>query len=90
MLRLAAKILFVFVLSAEMLCAQPSQLTEAEALSAIALASNPSTKLAAAEDFINRFPKNSSRTKAAELVAAEILKVQNGTGLQQLIDNYTR
>ena len=86
MLRLAAKILFVFVLSAEMLCAQPSQLTEAEALSAIALATNPSTKLAAAEDFINRFPKSSSRIKAAELVAAEILKVQNGTVAITLVE----
>lgn len=86
MLRLAVKVLSVFVLSAEILCAQPSQLTEAEALSAIALATNPTTKLAAAEDFINRFPKSSSRIKAAELVAAEILKVQNGTVAIALVE----
>lgn len=86
MLRLAVKVLSVFVLSAEILCAQPNQLTEAEALSAISLATNPSTKLAAAEDFINRFPKSSSRIKAAELIAAEILKVQNGTVAIALVE----
>ena len=86
MLRLAIKVLSVVILSAEILCAQPSRLTEAEALSAIALATNPSTKLAAAEEFINRFPKSSSRTKAAELVAAEILKVQNGTVAITLVE----
>ncbi|HEX5965961.1 MAG TPA: hypothetical protein VFY51_08515 [Pyrinomonadaceae bacterium] len=86
MLRLAARILFVFILSAEILCAQPNQMTEAEALTAIALATNPSTKLAAAEDFINRFPKSSSRIKAAKLVAAEILKVQNGTVAITLVE----
>lgn len=79
MLRLPVKVLSVFLISAEILCAQTHQLTEAQALTAIELATNPSTKLAAAEDFINRFPKSSSRIKAAELVAAEILKVQNGT-----------
>jgi tetratricopeptide (TPR) repeat protein len=78
MLRLPLKVLSVFLISAEILCAQTNQLTEAQALTAIELATNPSTKLAAAEDFINRFPKSSSRIKAAELVAAEILKVQNG------------
>jgi len=78
MLRPTVKVLSVLILSAEILCAQTHQLTEAEALTAITLATNPSTKLAAAEEFIARFPKSSSRTKAAELVAAEILKVQNG------------
>ncbi len=77
----AAKTLGVIILAAvssELLFAQNTQLTEAEALSAITLATNPSTKLAAAEEFINRFPKSNSRIKAAELVAAEILKVKNG------------
>src|SRR6185503_15081062 len=76
---LGFKVISVFVLCTELLCAQTNQLTEAEALTAIALATNPSTKLAAAEEFIAKFPKSSSRIKAAELVAAEILKVQNGT-----------
>jgi hypothetical protein len=76
MLRRAVKVLSVFILAAEIVCAQTHQLTEAEALTAITLATNPSTKLAAAEEFINRFPKSSSRIKAAELVAAEILKVK--------------
>ncbi|HET8782628.1 MAG TPA: hypothetical protein VFM63_09430 [Pyrinomonadaceae bacterium] len=72
------KLLCAIVLSSQLICAQTNQLTEAEALTAISLATNPTTKLAAAEDFVNRFPKSSSRIKAAELVAAEILKVQNG------------
>jgi tetratricopeptide (TPR) repeat protein len=86
MLRFAVKVLSVFVLSAEILCAQTHQLTEAEALTAITLATNPSTKLAAAEEFINKFPKSSSRIKATELVAAEILKVQNGTVAITLVE----
>lgn len=76
----------VFILAAEIVCAQTHQLTEAEALTAITLATNPSTKLAAAEEFINRFPKSSSRIKAAELVAAEILKVKNGTVAITLVE----
>lgn len=73
------------VLASELIFAQ-SQLTEAEALSAINLATNPSTKLAAAEEFVNRFPKSNSRIKAAELVAAEILKVKNGTVAITLVE----
>jgi len=79
MWRLLLKLLCTVVLAAELLFAQTGQLTEAQAFSAIELATNPSTKLAAAEEFINRFPNSNSRIKAAELVAAEILKVQNGT-----------
>ena len=86
MLRFPIKVLSVFLISAEILCAQTNQLTEAQALTAIELATNPSTKLAAAEEFINRFPKSSSRIKAAELVAAEILKVQNGTVAITLVE----
>src|ERR687891_583652 len=66
--------------------AQQNQLTEAEALSAISLATNPTTKIAAAEEFIARFPKSNSRLKAAELVAAEILKVRNGTVAITLVE----
>lgn len=86
MLRLPIKVLSAILISAEILCAQTTQLTEAQALTAIELATNPSTKLAAAEEFINRFPKSSSRIKAAELVAAEILKVQNGTVAITLVE----
>jgi len=86
MWRLTVKLLCAIVLSTELICAQTSQLTEAQALSAITLATNPSTKLAAAEDFVNRFPKSSSRVKAAELVAAEILKVKNGTVAITLVE----
>ena len=85
MLRLAVQVLSVLLISAE-ICAQTSQLTEAEALTAISLATNPTTKLAAAEDFVARFPKSSSRIKAAELVAAEILKVQNGAVAITLVE----
>ena len=85
MWRLPVKLFCVVVLAAELICAQ-SQLTEAEALSAINLATNPSTKLAAAEEFVNRFPKSNSRIKAAELVAAEILKVKNGVVAITLVE----
>lgn len=61
-------------------------LTEAQALSAINLATNPTTKLAAAEDFVARFPKSTARLKAAELVAAEILKVRNGAVAITLVE----
>ena len=86
MLRLSGKLLCVMVLFGGVVCAQTSQLTEDQALSAINLATNPSTKLAAAEEFINRFPKSSSRLKAAELVAAEILKIKNGTVAIALVE----
>jgi hypothetical protein len=59
--------------------AAKAQSTEAEALAAIKLATNPTSKLAAAEDFIAKYPKSESRLAIAELVAAEILKIKNGT-----------
>ena len=85
MWRLPVKLFCVVVLANGLIFAQ-SQLTEAEALSAINLATNPSTKLAAAEEFVNRFPKSNSRIKAAELVAAEILKVRNGAVAITLVE----
>jgi tetratricopeptide (TPR) repeat protein len=51
---------------------------EGDALAAIKLATNPTTKLAAAEDFIAHFPKSSARLSIAELIAAELLKIKNG------------
>jgi hypothetical protein len=86
MWRMLLKLSCAIVLSSQLICAQTNQLTEAEALTAITLATNPTTKLAAAEDFVNRFPKSSSRIKAAELVAAEILKVQNGAVAITLVE----
>lgn len=86
MWRMPLKLLCAILLSSQSICAQTNQLTEAEALTAITLATNPTTKLAAAEDFVNRFPKSSSRIKAAELVAAEILKVQNGAVAITLVE----
>ncbi|HEX5874586.1 MAG TPA: hypothetical protein VFY60_08040 [Pyrinomonadaceae bacterium] len=60
--------------------------TEAEALAAIKLATNPTTKLTAAEDFIARFPKSESRLAIAQLVAAEIMKIKNGTVVLALFE----
>jgi len=51
---------------------------EGDALAAIKLATNPTTKLAAAEDFIAHFPKSGARLSIAELIAAELLKIKNG------------
>ncbi len=86
MWRKSLKLLCAIVLCSQVIYAQTNQLTEAEALTAISLATNPTTKLAAAEDFVNRFPKSNSRVKAAELVAAEILKVQNGAVAITLVE----
>ena len=71
---LAACCLCVFLVS-------PAQqaITEADALAAVKLATNPSLKLAAAEDFIARFPNSTARLAVAELVGNEILKVKNGS-----------
>src|SRR5215211_7083480 len=85
-LKLVMKALLIAAVSGETLLAQTNQLTEAEALLAITVATNPSTKLAAAEEFVARFPKSASRLKAAELVAAEILKVRNGTVAITLVE----
>lgn len=86
MWRLSVTLFCTMVLCTGLVCAQTTQLTEADALTAIELATNPSTKLAAAENFVNRFPKSSSRIKAAQLVAAEILKVRNGSVAITLVE----
>lgn len=53
-------------------------ITEADALAAIKRATNPTTKLTAAEDFIARFPSSTERLSVAEVIAGEIFKVKNG------------
>ena len=85
-LKLVGNALLIAVVSGETVLAQSNQLTEAEALSAITVATNPSTKIAAAEVFVARFPNSPSRLKAAELVAAEILKVRNGSVAITLVE----
>jgi len=59
---------------------------EADALAAIKLATNPTTKLAAAEDFIARFPNSNARLAIAELVSAELLKVRDGAVALALLE----
>jgi len=66
----------VFVVSNAAVSAQST--TEADALAAVKLATNPTTKLTAAEDFIAKFPNSTSRVDVAEVIAGEILKVKNG------------
>ena len=60
--------------------------TEADALAAVERATNPTTKLAAAEDFIAKFPNSSSRLSIAEMVAAELSKVRNGSVALALLE----
>ena len=60
--------------------------SEADALAAIKVASNPTTKLAAAEDFVAKFPNSNARVSIAELVASEILKVRNGSVALALLE----
>jgi tetratricopeptide (TPR) repeat protein len=59
---------------------------EAQALAAIKLATNPTSKLAAAEDFIAKFPKSGERVRIAELIAVEILKIKDGNVALALLD----
>lgn len=59
---------------------------EAQALAAINLATNPTSKLAAAEDFIARFPKSEERLRIAELIAAEILKIKDANVALALLE----
>ena len=60
--------------------------TEAQGLEAIKLATNPTSKLAAAEDFVARFPKSNERLRIAELIATEILKIKDGTVALALVE----
>jgi tetratricopeptide (TPR) repeat protein len=62
---------------------------EADALAAIKLATNPTTKLAAAEDFIARFPNSNARLTIAELVSTEIMKVKDGAVALALLERAT-
>ena len=61
-------------------------LTETDALAAIKLATNPTTKLTAAEDFIAKFPNSTARLSVAETIAGEILKVKNVTVALALLE----
>src|ERR1044071_2683811 len=74
--RVLVQALCVFVVSNAAVSAQST--TEADALAAVKLATNPTTKLAAAEDFIAKFPNSTARVDVAEVIAGEILKVKNG------------
>lgn len=67
--------------------AAPAQApNEAQALAAIKLATNPTSKLAAAEDFIARFPKSDERLHIAKLIADEMLKIKDGTVALALLE----
>ena len=63
-----------------------AQTTEDDALTAIKRATNPTTKLSAAEDFIAKFPNSNARLSVAETVAGEILKIKNGAVALALLD----
>src|SRR6185503_8150887 len=63
-----------------------AQTTEDDALAAIKRATNPTTKLSAAEDFIAKFPNSNARLGVAETVAGEILKIKNGAVALALLD----
>ncbi|HEX7331831.1 MAG TPA: hypothetical protein VF290_10040 [Pyrinomonadaceae bacterium] len=69
-----------------MVCHNVQAQTEADALAAVKLATNPTTKLTAAEDFIARFPNSNARLSIAELVSAEILKVKDGAVTLALLE----
>ena len=81
---IVALCVLVFVCAQEAVFSQ--SLTEAQALAAIRLATNPTSKLAAAEDFVAKFPKSNERLHIAELIAGEILKIKNGTVALALLE----
>jgi tetratricopeptide (TPR) repeat protein len=60
--------------------------TEADALRAVKLATNPTTKLTAAEDFIAKFPNSTERLSVAQVIAGEILKIKNGSVALALLE----
>lgn len=74
--RVLVQAVCVFVVSNAVVSAQST--TEADALEAVKLATNPTTKLTAAEDFIAKFPNSAARVSVAEVIAGEILKIKNG------------
>lgn len=74
----------ILLFSSELLFAQSP--AEAQALTAINLATNPTSKLAAAEDFIARFPNSNQRLHIAELIADEILKIKDGNVALALLE----
>jgi hypothetical protein len=76
--------IFVFVCSQERVFSQ--SLNETQALEAIKLATNPTSKLAAAEDFVARFPKSNERLRIAETIAKEILRVKDGAVALALVE----
>src|SRR6185436_14667976 len=73
-----------FVVSDAAVSAQST--TEADALAAVKLATNPTTKLTAAEDFIAKFPNSTARVSVAEVIAGEILKIKNGSVALALLE----
>ena len=66
--------------------ASAQSFTEADALAAVKLATNPTTKLTAAEDFIAKFPNSTARLSVAEVIAGEILKIKNGAVALALLE----
>jgi tetratricopeptide (TPR) repeat protein len=63
-----------------------AQTTEDDALAAIKRATNPTTKLSAAEDFVAKFPNSNARLGVAETDAGQILKIKNGAVALALLD----
>ena len=59
---------------------------EDAALARIKLATNPTTKLTAAEDFVAKFPNSNARVNVAETIAGEILKIKNGAVALALLE----
>ena len=82
--RVLVQALCVFVVSNAAVFAQ--SISEADALNAVKLATNPTTKLTAAEDFIAKFPNSNARLSVAEVIAGEILKIKNGTVALALLE----
>ena len=60
--------------------------TELEAVREVTRATNPTTKLTAAENFVAKFPNSNLRLGLAKTIAEEILKIKNGTVALALLE----
>ncbi len=81
-----SKLIFFLVVTCTTAIANAQQPNEELAFADIASAKNAASTLAAAEDFVAKFPNSSRRTEIAALVAAQITKIRNPAVAASLID----
>lgn len=81
-----SKIIFLLVVTCTTAPTPAQQSNEEVAFAAVSAAKNAAAALAAAEDFVARFPNSIRRAEVAEHVATQITTVRNPTVAASLID----